>query len=60
MKYTIGVDIGGTNIVVGIIDEDYKVVIKKSFKTNAPRSAEEICEDIITTYKKIMKQLLGY
>lgn len=56
MKYTIGVDIGGTNIVVGIIDEDYKVVIKKSFKTNAPRSAEEICEDIITTYKKIASE----
>ena len=32
MKYTIGVDIGGTNIVVGIIDESYNVVTKESFK----------------------------
>ncbi len=53
MKYTIGVDIGGTNIVVGIIDESYNVVTKDSFKTNAPRSAEEICDDIIFSYKKI-------
>lgn len=53
MKYTIGVDIGGTNIVVGIIDEDYNVVIKESFKTNAPRSAEEICDEIISSYKSI-------
>ena len=53
MKYTIGVDIGGTNIVVGIIDENYKVVIKESFKTNAPRSAGEICEDIISSYKNL-------
>lgn len=56
MKYTIGVDIGGTNIAVGIIDENYKVVIKESFKTNAPRSAEEICDDIISSYKKLAQE----
>ncbi len=53
MNYTIGVDIGGTNIAVGIVDENYNVVIKDSFKTNAPRSAEDICLDIIATYKKL-------
>lgn len=56
MKYTIGVDIGGTNIVVGLVDENYKIIIKESFKTNAPRSAEEICDDIISTYKRIAEK----
>lgn len=53
MKYTIGVDIGGTNIAVGIVDESYNIIIKDSFKTNAPRSAEDICRDIEESYKKI-------
>lgn len=56
MKYTIGVDIGGTNIVVGIIDESYNVVTKESFKTNAPRSAEEICDDIVSSYKHLAQK----
>ncbi|MBP3328503.1 MAG: ROK family protein [Clostridia bacterium] len=56
MKYTIGVDIGGTNIVVGIIDESYNVVTKESFKTNAPRSAEEICDDIISSYMHLSQE----
>ena len=26
MKYYIGVDLGGTNIAVGLVNEDYKIV----------------------------------
>ncbi len=57
MKYTIGVDIGGTNIAVGIVDEKFNVIIKDSFKTNAPRSAEDICEDIFKTYSELIKRI---
>ena len=47
MKYCIGVDLGGTNIAIGLIDLDGKVILhKKSIKTNAPRSCREISEDI--------------
>ena len=53
MKYTIGVDIGGTNVAVGIVDENYNVIIKDSFKTNAPRSADSICNDIFDTIAKL-------
>ncbi|MBQ8783865.1 MAG: ROK family protein [Clostridia bacterium] len=56
MKYTLGVDIGGTNVAVGIIDENYDVIIKDSFKTNAPRSAQEICDDIISTYQSLSER----
>ena len=46
-KYCIGVDLGGTNIAAGIVDlDERKIVKKKSVKTNAPRSCEEICKDI--------------
>ena len=47
MKYCIGVDLGGTNIAVGLIDLDGKVILhKKSIKTRAPRPCDEISSDI--------------
>ena len=47
MKYCIGVDLGGTNIAIGLIDLDGKVILqKKSIKTRAPRPCEEISRDI--------------
>ena len=47
MRYCIGVDLGGTNIAVGLIDLDGKVILhKKSVKTRAPRPCVEISEDI--------------
>jgi len=47
MRYCIGVDLGGTNIAVGLIDLDSKRILnKKSTKTRAPRPCKEICEDI--------------
>ena len=47
MRYCIGVDLGGTNIAIGLIDLDGKVILqKKSVKTRAPRPCEEISGDI--------------
>ena len=46
MKYRIGVDLGGTNIAAGVVDEDMKIVAKSSVKTNLPRPAEEIADSI--------------
>ena len=47
MKYCIGVDLGGTNIAVGLIDLDGRRILhKKSVKTRAPRPCEEISRDI--------------
>lgn len=44
--YKVGVDLGGTNIAVGVVDDDYKIIGKGKVKTNAPRPAEEIFADI--------------
>ena len=44
--YRIGVDLGGTNIAVGVVDDSYKIIGKGKVKTNAPRPAEEIFDDI--------------
>ncbi len=42
--YYIGIDIGGTNIACGIVDEDCRIIASAKVKTNAPRPYEEILE----------------
>ena len=44
--YRIGVDLGGTNIAVGVINEELKIVGRGKVKTKCPRPAEEIFDDI--------------
>ena len=44
--YRIGVDLGGTNIAVGLVDENYQIVAKQSTPTQAKRPSAEIMDDI--------------
>lgn len=44
--YKIGVDLGGTNIAVGVVDESYRIIGRGKRKTALPRPAEEIFDDI--------------
>lgn len=44
--YRIGIDLGGTNIAVGVVNDDCKIIGEGKRKTNAPRPAEAICDDI--------------
>ena len=46
MKYYMGVDLGGTNIVAGVVGENYEIIAKHGEPTNASRSFEEICAAI--------------
>lgn len=46
--YRVGVDLGGTNIAVGVIDKDLNIIGRAKLKTNVPRPAEEIFSDIAT------------
>ena len=54
MEFCIGVDLGGTNIAVGIVDLAKKSIVRKaSIKTCAPRSCESIAEDIVKLSRDI-------
>ena len=44
--YTVGVDLGGTNIAVGICDEELNIIIKDSVPTHADRDSELIVKDM--------------
>lgn len=55
MKYYIGVDLGGTNIVAGVVNENYEIISKASVKTNLPRPEQEIAADIIKVSKQAVE-----
>lgn len=46
MKYRIGIDLGGTNMAAGIVDETYAVPCRKSIKTRKDGTPEEIADDM--------------
>ncbi len=46
MSYYIGIDIGGTNIACGIVNDNHEITARSKVKTNAPRPYAEILEDI--------------
>lgn len=53
--YRIGVDLGGTNIVAGVVDEFYKIKAKAKRKTACPRPAGEILADIAACVSEAVK-----
>ncbi len=44
--YRIGIDLGGTNIVAGVVNDDYQIIGTAKCKTRLPRPAEEILMDM--------------
>ncbi|HOD01735.1 MAG: Glucokinase [Firmicutes bacterium ADurb.Bin300] len=44
--YRVGVDLGGTNIAAGVVDDKLKIIGRGKVKTNIPRPAPEIFRDI--------------
>jgi len=44
--YRIGIDLGGTNIAVGVVNEKYEIVAMHSVPTGASRPAAEVIRDM--------------
>lgn len=53
--YRIGVDLGGTNIAVGVVDENMKIIGRGKVKTKCPRPAAEIFDDIALAVQMAVK-----
>ena len=56
MKYYLGIDLGGTNIATGVIQEDYTMLAKHSVPTAYPRSAEAIVEDMALAGRAVLEK----
>ncbi|MDP4153119.1 MAG: ROK family protein [Bacillota bacterium] len=54
--YFIGIDLGGTNIATGVVDQQGKIVAKNSIKTQASRHYNEIIKDMAESCLKVCKE----
>ena len=57
MNYIAGVDIGGTNTKIGIVDEEGEILVKKSIKTLSLEGAEKTMTRIWETIKELLSSL---
>ncbi len=48
--YNIGIDLGGTKMAAGVVDDDYKIIGKTSRPTLGMRPDYEIVEDMVKLY----------
>ena len=54
--YRIGIDLGGTNIAAGLVNESYELVRKKSVPTGAERPGEMIVDDMAALCLSLCKE----
>lgn len=54
--YRVGVDLGGTNIAVGLVNDRYEIIAYNSVPTNANRPAEQIVADIGGAIKSVLEK----
>ena len=54
--YSIGVDLGGTNIAVGIVDENYRILLKGKVPTKKERHSDEIVKDMGALCASLVEQ----
>ena len=51
--YRIGIDLGGTNIAAGIVNDKYEIICKASVPTGAERASEAIADDMVALCHKV-------
>lgn len=56
MKYYLGIDLGGTNIATGVVDEKYRIVEKYSTPTLHRRSFEDVVKDIVKAGQTVLEK----
>ena len=61
VEYTVGIDLGGTNIVAGVVrrdsdTSDYEIIAKAECKTAIPRPEADVCDSMADVVKKAVKK----
>ena len=54
--YTVGIDLGGTNIAIGLCDSTLGIVDKVKARTHRRRTAEEITRDMATLTMELLER----
>ena len=56
MSYTIGIDLGGTTMTAGLVNENYEIVGKITWATRLPRPAEDLEKAMADLCREVAKQ----
>ena len=54
--YYIGIDLGGTNIAVGLVNEEGRIIAKTETPTLASRPYQELVKDMAACARKVMEE----
>lgn len=54
--YYLGIDLGGTNIAAGIVDDQYQLLAKYSVKTGSSRGAIPVIDDMAEAAREVTRQ----
>ena len=57
--YYIGIDLGGTNIAVGVVDDNCKIIDTVSAPTNASRTDREVITDMASLARDLADRSVG-
>ena len=56
MRYTIGIDLGGTTMTAGIVNENYEIVGKLTWSTRLPRPAQDLEQALAELCRTVVKE----
>ena len=54
--YSLGIDLGGTNIVASVVDDQFNIISTAKTKTNAPRPANAIFDDVEKVCREAVRE----
>ncbi|MDD6690064.1 MAG: ROK family protein [Clostridium sp.] len=54
--YSLGIDLGGTNIVASVVDDQFNIISTAKTKTNAPRPANDIFDDVEKVCREAVRE----
>ena len=52
----LGIDVGGTNIAVGVVNENKEIIAKTSNKSPVPCTMDEFCDTMALTARQAMEK----
>lgn len=58
MRWSVGIDLGGTNMAIGLVDSDYRIVDREKAKTGAPRPAESLADTMALGVGRLLERNL--
>ncbi len=56
MKYTIGIDLGGTTMTAGVVNENYEILGKLTWPTRLPRPSKDLEKAMAELCRAVAKQ----